>query len=268
MAISMNDRRGDTARAAMTVGLSATNHATSQPARNIRRVWPRNPAVVLWDTMIGKKVVMAVTGLVLVGFVVGHMLGNLKIFLGPEAIDSYAVFLRTMGEPLLPYGGALWAVRIVLVTCIALHITAAVQLTRMSWAARPQRYEVKQSIATTYAARTTRWSGVILVAFIVYHLLHLTGGRVGFQPGEFQHLSVYHNVVTGFSVWYVSLFYAVAMACLCLHLDHGIWSMLQTLGWNDARRTPFLRAFSRGVSLVVFLGFISVPVAVEAGWLR
>ena len=231
-------------------------------------VWRTNPVVALWSTMVGKKVVMAVTGAVLVAFVIGHMLGNLKIFLGAEAIDTYAVFLRTMGEPLVPYSVLLWVVRIVLLTCVALHITAAVQLTRMNWAARPVSYDTKQSIATTYAARTTRWSGVILVLFIVYHLLHLTAGRVGFRAGEFQHLSVYHNVVTGFSVWYVALFYVVAMACLCLHLDHGIWSALQTLGWNDARSTPLFRALSRVMALVVFVGFISVPVAVLAGWVR
>jgi len=252
----------------MSVGLSAADHAAPSPARTAQRVWPSNPAVALWSTMVGKKVVMAVTGVVLVGFVVGHMVGNLKIFLGADAIDRYAVFLRTMGEPLFPYSALLWAVRIVLLTCVALHITAAVQLSRMSWAARPKNYEVKRSIATTFAARTARWSGAILIAFIVFHLLHLTAGRVGFRPGEFQHLAVYHNVVAGLSLWYVSAFYVVAMACLCLHLDHGVWSMLQTLGWNDARRTPLLRASSRGAALVVFLGFVSVPVAVLAGWVR
>src|SRR6266481_571466 len=246
----------------------AADRPSSAPVRKPRRLWSSNPIVVLWGTMVGKKVVMAVTGGVLVGFVIAHMLGNLKIFLGAQAIDTYAVFLRTMGEPMSPYGGLLWVARIVLLACVALHITAAVQLTRMNWAARPQGYDTKQSIATTYAARTMRWSGVILALFIVYHLLHLTAGVVSFQPGEFVHLAVYHNVVAGFSVWYVSLFYIVAMACLCLHLDHGIWSMLQTLGWNNARTTPALQALSRGVALVVFVGFISVPVAVLAGWLR
>jgi len=252
----------------MNVARSAVAHATPARAGTPTTVWRTNPVAALWSTMVGKKVVMAVTGAVLVAFVVGHMLGNLKIFLGADAIDTYAVFLRTMGEPLVPYSVLLWAVRIVLLTCVALHITAAVQLTRMNWAARPENYDTKQSIATTYAARTTRWSGVILVLFIVYHLLHLTAGRVGFRAGEFQHLSVYHNVVTGFSVWYVALFYVVAMACLCLHLDHGIWSALQTLGWNDARSTPLFRALSRVTALAVFVGFISVPVAVLAGWVR
>jgi succinate dehydrogenase / fumarate reductase cytochrome b subunit len=245
-----------------------TTRKTSALVRAPRRVWSANPAVVLWSTIVGKKVVMAVTGVVLMGFVIAHMLGNLKIFLGAEAIDAYAVFLRTMGEPMFPYGSLLWAARIVLLTCVALHITAAVQLTLMNWAARPQGYDTKRSIATTYAARTMRWSGVILALFIVYHLMHLTAGAVGFQPGQFRHLSVYNNVLAGFSVWYVALFYIVAMACLCLHLDHGIWSMLQTLGLSNARTTPALRALSRGLALVVLVGFISVPVAVLAGWLR
>jgi len=240
----------------------------SEAIRKPRDVWPSNPIGALWGTMVGKKVVMAVTGIVLVGFVIAHMLGNLKVFLDAEAIDAYAAFLRTMGEPLLPYSVLLWVVRIVLLSCVALHITAAVQLTRMNWAARPQAYDTKHSIATTYAARTMRWSAVILVLFVVYHLLHLTAGVVGFQPGEFRDLSVYHNVVAGFSVWYVSLFYIVAMACLCLHLDHGVWSLLQTLGWNNARTTPALHMLSRGVALAVFVGFISVPVAVLAGWVR
>jgi len=228
-------------------------------------VWSSNPAVVLWGTVVGKKVVMAVTGFVLVGFVIAHMLGNLKIFLGAETIDAYAVFLRTMGEPLFPYSLLLWVVRIVLLACVALHITAAVQLTRMNRAARPHGYDTKRSIATTYAARTMRWSGVILALFIVYHLLHLTAGAVGFQSGEFRHLSVYHNVVAGFSVWYVALFYIVAMACLCLHLDHGIWSMLQTIGVNRPNWEPALRCLAVIAAVVICGGFIAVPAAVLLG---
>src|SRR5260370_5800882 len=171
------------------------NRRKPEPARESRSVWSSNPAVVLWGTVVGKTVGMAVTGLVLVGFVIAHMLGNLKIFLGAEAIAAYAVFLRTMGEPLFPYSLLLWVVRIVLLACVALHITTAVQLTRMNWAARPQAYDTKDAIATTYAARTMRWSAVILVLFVVYHLLHLTAGVVGFQPGEFLDLSVSHNLV-------------------------------------------------------------------------
>jgi succinate dehydrogenase / fumarate reductase cytochrome b subunit len=238
-----------------------------EPAQPQRRLWPTNPVAALWGTMVGKKVVMAVTGIVLVGFVVSHMVGNLKIFLGAEAIDHYAVFLREVGEPLLPYEALLWGARLVLLVSVLLHILAAVQLTRMNWAARPERYAAKRSVATSYAALTMRYSGVILALFIVYNILHLTLGVVGFPPATYEHLAVYKNVVAAFSVWYVSLFYVLAMAALCLHLDHGIWSMFQTLGWNSAKTSPGLRLLSRVVALVVFAGFISVPVAVLAGWI-
>jgi succinate dehydrogenase / fumarate reductase cytochrome b subunit len=246
----------------------AANRRRPQPAWKPEGVWSGNPALILWSTTVGKKVVMAVTGLVLVGFVIAHMLGNLKIFLGPDAIDTYALFLRTVGEPLVPYEVLLWAARIILLVSVVLHILASVQLTLRNWAARPKGYDTKRSVATTYSARTMRWSGVIIALFIVYHLLHFTVGIVGFSPGQFRHLKVYENVVAGFSVWYVSLFYILAMAALCLHLDHGIWSMFQTLGWNNARISPGLMVLSRVVALVVFAGFISVPVAVLAGGLR
>jgi succinate dehydrogenase / fumarate reductase, cytochrome b subunit len=236
------------------------------PEPKTRGVWSTNPIVVLWGTMVGKKVVMAVTGLVLVGFVVAHMLGNLKFFLGADAINAYAVFLRTMGEPLVPYGFVLWTARIILLASVTLHIVAAIQLTQMNWDARPTQYLNTQPLAATYASRTMRFGGVIVALFIIYHLLHLTLGVVGYAPDQYHHLSVYKNLAAGFSVWYVSMFYILAMAALCLHLDHGVWSMLQTLGLSNARATAVLRGLSRAVALVVFAGFISVPVAVLAGW--
>jgi succinate dehydrogenase / fumarate reductase, cytochrome b subunit len=228
----------------------------------------RNRVMTFWHTMIGKKVVMAVTGVVLIGFVIAHMLGNLKIFSGPDEINAYSRFLREVGSPELAYGQLLWVVRIVLLICVALHITAAVQLSRMSLAARPVGYNVKRNIETTFAARMMRWGGALLLAFIIFHLLHLTAGAVGFRVGQFRHLAVYQNVVAAFAVWPVTLFYVVAMGALCLHLYHGIWSMLQTLGWNTARNERMLRIASRFIAIVVFLGFSSVPVSVLAGWLR
>jgi succinate dehydrogenase / fumarate reductase cytochrome b subunit len=196
------------------------------------------------------------------------MLGNLKIFLGEEAIDKYAVFLREVGEPLFPYELLLWVARIILLVSVALHIVAALELTRMNRSARPVGYQAKKPVASTYASRTMRYGGVIVALFVVYHLLHFTAGVVGYDPGQFHHLKVYSNVVAGFSVWYVSLFYILAMAALCLHLDHGVWSMFQTLGWNNNRATNALRATSRVVAILVFAGFISVPVAVLAGWVH
>ena len=191
--------------------------------------------LAFWHTMIGKKVVMAVTGVPLIGFVIAHMLGNLKIFSGPDEINTYSRFLREVGSPELAYGQLLWVVRGVLLICVALHITAAIQLIRMSLDARPVGYDAKRNIDTTFAARMMRWGGALLVAFIIFHILHLTAGAVGFRSGQFKHLAVYQNVVAAFAVWPVALFYVVAMGALCLHLYHGIWSMLQTLGWNTAQ---------------------------------
>ena len=233
-----------------------------------QRVVVGNRVMALWHTVIGKKVVMAVTGVVLIGFVIAHMLGNLKIFTGPAEINAYSHFLREVGQPALGYGQLLWIVRIILLLCVALHVTAAVQLTRKSWAARPIEYKTKRDIETTLAARTMRWGGVLLIAFIIFHLLHLTGGVVGFPAGQFHHLAVYQNVVAAFAVWPIAVFYIVAMGALCLHLSHGIWSMLQTLGWSNARNAATLKILSRALAIVVFVGFTSVPVSVLAGWLH
>jgi len=227
-----------------------------------------NRLVALWNSVIGKKVVMAFTGGVLILFVIGHMVGNLKIFSGPEEINAYSRFLREVGWPELGYGQLLWIVRSVLIVSVILHIVAASQLTRMNWQARPVGYESRKNVETSWGAVTMRWGGLLLAVFIVFHLFHFTGGMVGFQPGQFEHLMVYQNVVAGFQIWPISLFYIIAMGALCLHLDHGVWSMLQTLGWVNLDNTKSIRAVSRVVALIIFLGFISVPISVLAGWLR
>src|SRR5579864_1764119 len=227
-----------------------------------------NRLLAIWTSVIGKKVVMAVTGAVLILFVIAHMAGNLKIFSGPEEINAYSRFLREVGWPELGYGQLLWLVRIVLLVCVFLHITAAVQLTRMNWRARPLGYENRKDVETTWSAVTMRWGGLLLAIFIVFHLLHFTGGLVGFQPGQFEHLMVYQNVLAGFSSVPIALFYIVAMFALCLHLDHGIWSMLQTLGWVNVDNTKAIRATSRIVAVIIFAGFVSVPISVLAGWVH
>ena len=227
-----------------------------------------NRLAALWNSVIGKKVVMAVTGAVLILFVIAHMVGNLKIFSGPEEINAYSRFLRQVGWPELGYGQLLWIVRGVLFICATLHIVAATQLTILNRQARPVGYETRKNVETSWGALTMRWGGVLLAVFIVFHLFHFTGGMVGFQPGQFEHLMVYQNVVAGFQVVPISLFYILAMAALCLHLDHGIWSMLQTLGWVNLNNTKSIRAISRVVALIIFAGFVSVPIAVLAGWLR
>jgi succinate dehydrogenase / fumarate reductase cytochrome b subunit len=216
-------------------------------------------------TAVGKKAVMAATGIVLFGFVLGHMLGNLKLYLGPEAINSYAHFLRTAGEPAVPAGVLLWAVRLLLIACVLLHVWAAWKLTLVSRAARPVSYVAGTRIHTTYASRTMRWGGVIILLFVVYHLLHFTWGTVhpSFVPGD-----VYHNVVTGFQVWWVAGFYIVAQIALGFHLYHGLWSMFQSLGWNHPRFNLWRNGFAHAVAWIITLGNISFPVAVLSRLVR
>ena len=230
------------------------------------RVIERNRILAFWDSQIGKKIVMAVSGSILVLFILAHMAGNLKIFAGPDEINAYSRSLREIGYPELGYAQALWLVRIVLLISAILHIVAATQLTRMSWRARPVGYTAKKNVETTLAAQTMRWGGIILAVFIVLHILHFTLGAIGFAPGQFADFHVYQNVVAGFSRWPVAVLYIVAMAALGLHLDHGIWSALQTLGWTTTQNTRSLRMASRAIALIVFLGFSSVPVGVMAGW--
>jgi succinate dehydrogenase / fumarate reductase cytochrome b subunit len=227
-----------------------------------------NPVTALWDSIIGKKIVMALTGAILVLFVLAHMAGNLKMFEGSETINAYSRFLRTVGMPEFSNGQVLWLVRIVLLLSAILHVTAAYQLTRINQRARPVGYDTRKNIETSLGALTMRWGGVLLLVFIVFHLLHMTLGVVGFQPGQFEHLAVYQNALAAFSLWPVTVFYVLAMFALCLHLDHGIWSALQTLGWSTTRNTKTLKAISRIIAIAIFVGFSSVPIAVLAGWVR
>ncbi len=225
-------------------------------------------AVTLWSTSIGKKAVMAITGVILVAFVIAHMLGNLKIFQGEEKFNAYAVWLREVGSPVFGHEQLLWLARVVLLTATVLHIVTAAQLTQRSYAARPVSYARKEAIQSTYASRTMRWGGVIITLFVLYHILHFTFGAVGFASGQYEDMSVYRNVVIGFSAWYVSAFYIAAMAALGLHMYHGVWSMFQTLGVNSDRTDALYRALATVSSLAVVLGNISVPVAVLTGLIR
>jgi succinate dehydrogenase / fumarate reductase cytochrome b subunit len=233
------------------------------------RPLPRTSIIAeFWASTIGKKIVMAVTGLVLVGFVIAHMVGNLKLYQGEAKFNAYAVWLREMGGPAVGHEQALWAARLVLLLAVVLHMVAAWQLARRSWAARPVAYQERKAIQATYASRTMRWGGVIVLLFIVYHILHLTFGVIGFPPGEFKHLSVYKNVVAGFSVWYVSVFYILANLALGLHLFHGVWSMFQTIGLSGFGMDRFYRGIATVVALAVVLGNISIPIAVLSGVVR
>jgi succinate dehydrogenase / fumarate reductase cytochrome b subunit len=217
----------------------------------------------LYRSSVGKKILMAVTGVIFVLFVLAHMYGNLKAFYGSEKFNHYAEFLREMGAPIFGRGQLLWVFRIVLLAAVGIHVLMAIQLWLLSRSARPVSY-VKglQSEESTYASRTIRWGGVIIFVFVVYHLLHFTIGTAhpSFVPG-----AAYENLVIGFQSWPVVLAYAVALGALCLHLYHGVWSALQTLGANHVRYNKYRRPLAVIVAAAVFVGFMTVPAAVVAG---
>ena len=211
---------------------------------------------------LGLKIVMALTGIVLFGFVIGHMIGNLQVYLGPEVFNHYAELLRELG-----HGMALWIARAGLLVAVGLHIWSAWRLTLMNSAARPVGYREVERRESTYASRTMRWSGVILLLFIVYHLLHFTIGVHAVHP-QFVPGDAYHNFVTGFQNPLVSGFYILAMLALGLHLYHGAWSFMQTLGLSHPRYDHLRYAFAALVTLVILAGNISFPVAVLTGFVH
>jgi succinate dehydrogenase / fumarate reductase cytochrome b subunit len=228
-----------------------------------------------YRSTLGKKAVMAVTGLLLFGFVLVHMAGNLKLYMGKYeegahageyAINVYGHWLRELGSPALPHGAALWIFRVVLLVAVLLHMHCAWVLTRQSWAARPVDYRKRDVIQATYASRTVRWGGVIILLFLLYHLAHLTLGVVG--PAGFVHLAPYQNLVLGFQVPWIAGFYVAANLMLGLHLYHGLWSMFQSLGWSGPTLNPWRKRFAVAFAAIVTAGNLSFPLAVLGGLVR
>ncbi|MFI6447108.1 succinate dehydrogenase cytochrome b subunit [Kitasatospora sp. NPDC050543] len=223
----------------------------------------RRPSTLaaLWRSTVGKKAAMAVSGLVMLLYLVFHMLGNLKVFFGPDDLNGYAAWLRTLGQPFLGHEWFLWIARVGLLAAVLVHGVAAYQLSRRDLAARPSKY-VHQRRRASYATRTMRWGGVILALFIVWHILDLTTLTVNPRAEEGH---PYQNVVASFSHWYSGVIYILAMLALGLHIRHGFWSAAQTLGANNAHRDRALKAVANGLALVLTAGFLSVPVAVMTG---
>lgn len=209
-------------------------------------------ALTLHQTTVGKKVIMAVSGFILVGFVIGHLLGNLQLYLGPEAINGYAAKLHSMPP-------VVWTARLVLLFAVGVHIASAFSLWARNTQARGSRYKQRKDLATDYAARTMYWSGPILLAFIVYHLLHFT--ILPAHPGD-----VYRNVVEGFQVPLIAAFYIVGNIALGFHLFHGVYSAFQSLGANHPRYNNYRRDLAIAICAVVTIGNISFPIAVLAGF--
>jgi len=227
---------------------------------------PVDRAVRFYAAPIGKKAVMAVTGLMLVGYVVAHLLGNLQIYsANHEQINAYAAFLHNPNNAL-----ALWAARGILLLAVILHITASVQLFFQNLAARPVSYYKKDDVPSSYAARTMVWSGPIVAAFVIFHVLHLTVGAVlptvdiGGSPAT---PNVRYNVISGFQNYAVSGFYIFAMILLCMHLYHGVWSMCQSLGISHPRYDRKLKRFSAILAILIAIGNCSIPIAVMTGLL-
>jgi len=223
-----------------------------------------------FTTTVFMKRLMAWSGIVFLLFVIFHMYGNTHYFEGEIAYDHYAVWLRQLLQPLLPYGGFLWIFRIVLMACLLAHAGSAFHLWHRNKKARGNdKYAVKKSnaeyYASRYAMRTMRWGGVILLFFIIWHILqfttlHLTPG------GEYVHGRAFQNMYYGFQLWWVYLIYFVAIAALALHVWHGVWSALQTLGLTRTRVVPYIRLIATLVALVLLVGFMCVPTAIFFGW--
>lgn len=215
-----------------------------------------------YRSAIGKKMVMALTGIVLFGWITAHMLGNMKLYLGAQHMNEYATWLRTMGAPAVPSTGLLWLSRLVLIVAISFHIHSTIALTLMNRKARPVGYSSRDYVEASFASRTMRWGGLLIILFVIYHLLHLTFGTLhpNFVEGD-----PYRNVVSGLQVVWVAAFYIVAQIALAFHLYHGLWSMFQSLGWNHPRFNSWRRNFATAFALIVTLGNISFPVAILLG---
>lgn len=214
---------------------------------------------LLWDSSVGKKLIMAVTGLIWVAYLITHVLANLLVFQGPHTINAYSAFLHGTG-------GALWGVRLVLIAALVLHVMAALQLAARSKEARPVGYAAdRESQVSTLASRTIRWGGAVILLFLVYHILHFTAGTA--HPG-FVEGNPYHNVATGFGNPVVVVLYLIAVAAVGLHLYHGIWSSGRSLGMSPPTPHPLRRTVALVLALLVWLGFSVIPIAVYAGVVR
>ena len=251
-----------TSEAAETNRGAAAKPDTEMPAHPQTR---RGPFLVqLYRSALGKKYVMAITGIIGMGYVFAHMIGNLKVYLGPDAIDHYGEWLRTgLLVPIVPETYTLWIMRLVLIAALVLHVHAAYALTVMNRKARPEPYASRRDyVAADFASRTMRWTGVIVLLFLAYHLADFTWGTVnpGFERGQ-----VYRNLVASFSQPAVAALYIVANIALGVHLYHGVWSLFQSLGVNGRRIAGARRGFAVAFTALIVLGNVSFPVAVLTG---
>jgi succinate dehydrogenase / fumarate reductase cytochrome b subunit len=223
-------------------------------------------ALAYWQSSIGKKLIVAVTGLAMVLFLAGHLTGNLLIYAGREAFNEYAEFLHDAG-----HGALIWVARIGLLVAVGLHVWATVLLTRENKAARKIEYEFKQHIQAKKSSLLMIWSGLTILAFVIFHILHFTV-RVNSHLADLGETDPYGMVIAGFQAgvlnFFVVLFYIIAMTLLCSHLSHGVGSIFQTLGWRSKKAQGLIHKISLGYAIIIWVGFISVPLAIFFGFVK
>ena len=222
----------------------------------------------LYGTAVGKKYAMAITGLMLVGFVIAHMIGNLKMYLGASHLNDYAEFLRNLLVPIMPRTVVLWLLRGGLVGAVVLHLHAAVSLTKLNREARSVKYQgPRDYVVANFASRTMRWTGIIVLLFVLWHLADLTWGTTNAigTSGVFHRGDAYGNVVRSFNRVPVAVLYIVANIALGTHLFHGVWSLFQSMGWNNPRFKKWRRQIATGIAALIVVGNVSFPIAVLAG---
>lgn len=242
---------------------------TSEPIARRQKRSPF-PVIDLYRSAVGKKWVMAITGILLMGFVFAHMVGNTKMYFGAEDFDSYAEFLRRIAYPLVPETGFLWIMRVGLIAAFAFHMHAAYSLTVLNRKARPVGYQSRRDyIAVNWANRSMRWTGIIILLFVIFHLMDLTWGRAPVATSEYAYGAAYANVAFSMERWPVAVIYILCNLALGIHLYHGSWSIFQTLGTMSSkfnpRHNPLRRGFALAFAVVVAGVNISFPIAVLTG---
>ncbi len=216
-----------------------------------------------WHSSIGKKIIVAVTGAVLVAFLLGHLSGNLLMYVGADAFNKYAAFLHSM-----LHGAGVWAARIVLLTCLTLHVAGTICLVRANKAAKGQTYEKQETNVASGSSRIMIWSGLTILAFVVFHILHYTV-RINAELANLGDSGdAYGMVIVGFKSIPVSLFYIIAISLLCSHLSHGVASIFQTLGLRTRGNAALIKGFAKGYTAIIWVGFVSIPIAVLTGIIK
>ncbi len=213
-------------------------------------------------TSVFKKAVMAISGIILVLYLIAHMIGNLKAFAGADEFNHYSEWLRTIGNPALPGATALWLIRIILLVAVVAHIWAAVSLWRQARSARPERYVTKKAVAQSYASRTMRWGGVIILAFVIFHILDLTLGAVNSEGRDGE---PFDRMLASFQNPVVTIFYAISVILVGMHLRHGIWSATQTLGQSNRRREVTVNYAATAIATILTVGFLLTPFSILFG---